>query len=147
MYSFSVWMTYPLLKVLKSLLLLLYCFCCLFFSLVLLIFVFVFFLFRPPCGISPGIRSEMQLWPKSQLQQYQILKQQCWARDWTCVPMLLRCCRSSCTTAGTSYIWFMIFIFGFSDVGHTDTHTQLLYPLDESTPLLCNICLWWQFLT
>ena len=46
----------------------------------------------------PGIRSELQLRPKLQLQQCRILNPLCWAGDWTCVPVLPRWCQSCCAT-------------------------------------------------
>ena len=67
------------------------------------LFFFVCFFFCHPvaCGVSrPGIRSEVQLGPKAQLWQCQILNPLCWAGDWTCVPVLQRSHQSHCVTLG-----------------------------------------------
>ena len=53
-------------------------------------FIFLF-LFGCPLGygvLMPVIRSQVQLLPKPQLRQHQLLNLHCWARDQTCVPLL-----------------------------------------------------------
>ena len=49
----------------------------------------------------PGIRSEPQLWPKSQLLQCWILNPLCLGWESNLWPSTPRCCWSHCTTAGT----------------------------------------------
>ena len=68
-----------------------------------LYFYFFFFGCPTPYGVpGPGIRSEPQLWPMSQLQQYQIVfNPPCGAGDWTCILVPQRCCWAHCTTAET----------------------------------------------
>jgi len=61
-------------------------------------FCFCFLAYGVP---GPGVRSELQLGPKLQLQQSQILNPLCWAGDQTWVSVLQRDCRSSCAIAGT----------------------------------------------
>ena len=72
-------------------------------------FFFLSFLFGCPVAygvLRPGIRSKPQLWPMLQLCQHWIPNPLCWAGDRTCISVFQRCCRSCCTTAGTSYCQF-----------------------------------------
>ena len=65
------------------------------------IFSFVFFIlgYLEAYGVpKPGIKSELQLQPKPQLQQCQIPNPLCWAGDGTCIPVLLRYHQSQYTT-------------------------------------------------
>ena len=64
---------------------------------------FFFFFGRPKVYGVPrlGIRSKPKLWPKPQMQQCQILNPLIRSGDQTCIPVLPRCRRSRCTTAGT----------------------------------------------
>ena len=70
----------------------------------LAIFFFFFFHFWPPHSIrsfQARIRSELQLQPKPQLWQCQILNPLCWARNQTFVLAPPRHRQSHCTTVGT----------------------------------------------
>ena len=68
----------------------------------------------------PGIRSELLLLSRLQLQQRQILNPLCWARDWTCVSVLPGGCWSHCNTTGTPTICQFCFLgFFFSFYGRT----------------------------
>ena len=69
--------------------------------------LFLIFDHPMPYGVpGPEVRSEMQLPPKLQLQQYQILNPMSWAGNWTWVPVLPRCHWTHWTTAGTPLIVF-----------------------------------------
>ena len=77
------------------------------------LFLFCFSIFGHPvaCGISgPGFRSKPQSLPKPQLQQCQIFNPLGQARDWTCVPVLPRCCQFCCAIAGTPQLHFSLWI-------------------------------------
>ena len=69
-----------------------------------LFFFFFFFFFGHSVAYGvpgPGIGSELQLLPKSQLQQCQILNPLCQAGDRTYIPALPRYCQSHCIAVGT----------------------------------------------
>ena len=55
----------------------------------------------------PGIRSELQSWPKPQLQKCGVLNPLYWARDQTHVPVLPRCCSFHCSTVGSPTFLFL----------------------------------------
>ena len=60
-------------------------------------FFFFIFGYHTAYGVPrPAIRSEVQLQPKPQLQQCEILNPLCWAGDWTWVLELPRCCWFLC---------------------------------------------------
>ena len=62
--------------------------------------IFLFPFLASAYGVpQPGIRSELHLQPKPQLQQHRILSPLCMAGDQTCVPVLHSRCRQSCCTA------------------------------------------------
>ena len=78
-------------------------------SLSFFFFCFPFSFFgRPAAYVVPGsgIRSELQLWPKAQLWQCQVLNPLCRAGDGSCAPLLPRHRQSHCTTAGNSRLSF-----------------------------------------
>ena len=71
-----------------------------------LLFLIFFFGCLAAYGVSrPGIRSKLQVQPKPQLQQCQILNPLCRAGDQTCVPALPRC-HWSRNTPGTPSLYF-----------------------------------------
>ena len=102
---------------------------------------FLFFFFGCPGhmefpGQGPGIRSESKLQLKPQLQQTRS-SIHCTGPDpqssiGSCIPVLLKCHRSHCATAGTPRFFFLSFLFSFVFLGPHLRHMEVPRPGVES---------------